>query len=48
VADAVAVPLAPPEQLALVTVVLADTAVGWVITTVAVAVHALASVAVTV
>jgi len=50
VAEAVAEPLLPPKQLTLVLDEIdTDTAeAGWVITTVAVPVHALASVAVTV
>jgi len=45
---AVADPLLPPKQLMLVTDVVATNAAGWVMATVAVAVHELASVAVTV
>ncbi len=46
--NADAEPLLPPLQLTLFTVVLAVTAVGWVMVTLVVAVHELASVAVTV
>jgi hypothetical protein len=49
VADAVADPLDPPLQLTMVGVpMLATSAVGWVIATVAVEVHEFASVTVTV
>lgn len=41
-------PVAPPKQLTLVPLMLAVTAVGWVMVILVVAVHALASVAVTV